>query len=60
MSGTDLSKMSNPDQRATLAALKRAGKLARETAMRMETGIVIVRDGRRVVVSAAELRREQG
>ena len=58
MSADDLAKMSNPDQRATLAALQRAAKLARETAIRMNTGIVIVRDGERVYVSADELRRE--
>lgn len=58
MSAADLAKMSNPDQRATLAALQRAARIARETAIRMNTGIVIVRDGQTVHVSADELRRE--
>jgi hypothetical protein len=56
MSGVDLQRMRNPDQRATLGALRRAGKLAREMAIRMNTGIVVVRDGKRVLISAAELR----
>ena len=58
MSANDLAKMTNPDQRATLTALKRAGQAAREIAIRMDTGIVVVRDGQRVFISAAELRRE--
>lgn len=57
MTPVDISKARNPDQRAALAALRRAGKLARETAIRMNTGIVVVRDGKRVHVSAAELRQ---
>lgn len=56
MKPADLSEAKNPDQRASLPALRRAARLARETAIRMNTGIVIVRDGKRVHISAQQLR----
>ncbi len=60
MTERDLSKASNPDLRASFAALRRAAKMARETALQTNTGIVIVRDGKPVRISAAELREGKG
>lgn len=58
MSKTDLSCARNPDLRASLAGMKRAAALARQTAIQTNTEIVLVRDGKPVRVSAAELRKE--
>lgn len=58
MSKTDLSRARNPDIRASLAGMKRAAALARQTAIQTDTEIVLVRDGKPVRVSAAELREE--
>lgn len=41
--------------RGSLAAMRRAAELARLTAIQTDTSIVIVRDGKPVRVSAAEL-----
>lgn len=60
MSRTDLSQARNPDLRASLAGMKRAAALARQTAIQTDTEIVLVRDGKPVRVSAAELREEEG
>lgn len=57
MSKTDLSRARNPDIRASLAGMKRAAALARQTAIQTNTEIVLVRDGKPVRVSAAELRK---
>lgn len=56
MSKTYLSRARNPDIRASLAGMKRAAALARRTAIQTNTEIVLVRDGKPVRVSAAELR----
>ena len=53
----DISTAKNPDLRASMAAMQRAAALARKTAIQTDTGIVIVRDGRIVHVSAQELRQ---
>jgi hypothetical protein len=55
----ELSKAKNPDLRASLAAMRRAAELARQTALQTNTAIVIVRDGKTVRVSADELRGER-
>lgn len=57
MSKTDLSRARNPDIRASLAGMKRAAALARQTAIQTNTEIVLVRDGKPLRVSAAELRK---
>jgi|JI61114BRNA_FD_contig_21_12354014_length_278_multi_3_in_0_out_0_1 hypothetical protein len=57
MSKTDLSRARNPDIRASLAGMKRAAALARQTAIQTNTEIVLVRDGKPVRVSAAELQK---
>lgn len=58
MKTQDLSQAKDPDLRASLAAIQRAAQLARRTAIQTETGIVIVRDGKIVHISAEELRRD--
>lgn len=57
MKTADISTARNPDLRASMAALQRAAALARKTAIQTDTGIVIVRDGDIVHVSAQELRQ---
>jgi hypothetical protein len=52
----DIANAQDPDLRGSLAAMMRAARLARQTAMQTGTGIVIVREGRLVRVSAEELR----
>jgi mRNA degradation ribonuclease J1/J2 len=59
MSPQELSKAKNPDLRASLAAMRRAAELARQTALQTNTAIVIVRDGKTVRVTADELRVER-
>ena len=56
MSQTDLSRAKNPDLRASLAGMKRAAALARQTAIQTNTEIVLVRGGKPVRITAAELR----
>ena len=53
----DLSEAKNPDLRASLAGMHRAAAMAREIAIQTDTGIVVVRDGKPVRISAAELRK---
>ena len=57
MKTPDISTAKNPDLRASMAAMQRAAALARKTAIQTDTGIVIVRDGRIVHVSAQEPRQ---
>ena len=56
MTLADLSKAKNPKLRASLAAMHRSAEMARKIAIQTDTGIVVVRDGKRVHISAAELR----
>ena len=58
MNKTDLSLAKNPDLRASLAGMRRAAALARKTAIQTDTEIVLVRNGKPVRITAAELRRE--
>jgi imidazolonepropionase-like amidohydrolase len=58
MKSPDISTAQNPDLRASMAALQRAAASARKTAIQTDTGIVIVRDGQIVHVSAQELRQD--
>ena len=44
--------------RASMAAMKRAAALARETAIQTNTNIVTVENGKVVRISAEELRRK--
>lgn len=56
MTPQDLSKASNPDLRASLAAMQRAAEQARKTAVQTDTAIVIVKDGKLLRIPAAQLR----
>jgi hypothetical protein len=56
MTQADLSKAKNPKLRGSLAAMQRAAEMARKVAIQTDTGIVVVRDGKRVHISAEELR----
>ena len=56
MKQEDLPKAKNPDLRASLAGMRRAAALARQTAIQTDTEIVLVRGGKPVRISAAELR----
>ena len=46
----------DPGLRGSMAAMQRAALAARETAIRTDTAIVVVRDGKPVRISAAQLR----
>ena len=56
MTQADLAKAKDPDVRGSLAAMRRAAAMARQTAIQTDTGIVVVRDGKPVVISAQQLR----
>jgi hypothetical protein len=60
MTEADLPKAKNSDLRGSLAAMRRAAAMARETAIQTDTGIVVVRDGKPVVISAQQLREGKG
>ena len=59
MTQRDLSQAKNPDLRASLAAMRRAAEMARDTAIQTNTEIVIVKDGKPVRITAEELRKER-
>ena len=54
----DIATALDPDLRASLAAMRRSARLARQTAMQTDTGIVIVQNGQMVRISAEELRED--
>jgi len=56
MTQKDLSQAKNPDLRASLVAMRRAAEMARRVAIQTDTEIIVVRDGKPVRISAAELR----
>ncbi|HLS21692.1 MAG TPA: hypothetical protein VK058_03705 [Paenalcaligenes sp.] len=55
----DISQAKDPFLRNSFEALKRAAQLAREEAIRTNTGIVVLREGRVVKVPAETLRMER-
>jgi hypothetical protein len=59
MTEKELCRAKNPDLRASLAAMRRTGELARQTAIQTNTAIVTVRDGKPVRIPAEELRRNE-
>lgn len=59
MTQQELSKATNPDLRASLVAMRRSAEMAHKTAIQTDTGIVVVKDGKPVRITAEELRREQ-
>lgn len=56
MKHQDITQASNPDLRGSLTAMKRAAELARRTAIQTDTEIVVVRDGKTVLIPAKQLR----
>ena len=58
MSPKDISQAKNPDLPNSLVALRRAGELARETAIRTGTDIIVRRNGHRVRIPAQTLSAE--
>ena len=54
----DLSQAKDPDLRASFAALQRAAEEARKIAIATGTGIVVVKDGKIVEISARELQEQ--
>lgn len=59
MKQEDLHLATNPDLVGSLAAIRRAAALARDIAIQTNTAIIIVRDGKRVRITAEELLRER-
>ena len=58
MNPDDIANAKDPDLQGALAALQRAAQQAREIAIQTNTGIVVVKDGKIVHISADELRQE--
>ncbi|MEQ1494851.1 MAG: hypothetical protein ABL912_03705 [Novosphingobium sp.] len=56
MAKRDLSECRHADMRGSLAAMRRAAEMARQIAIDTNTEIVVLRDGKVVRISAAELR----
>ena len=56
MRSSNLSEAKDPVLRGSMAAMRRAAALARKIAIQTDTGIVVVRNGKVVHISAAELR----
>lgn len=59
VSGADISKAKSSLLRGSLPAMRRAALLARKTAIQTDTEIVLVERGKRVKITAAELRDDQ-
>ncbi|MAY26552.1 MAG: hypothetical protein CMK02_09720 [Polycyclovorans sp.] len=58
MSMRPISEAKNPDLRASVAAMQRAARLAREIAIKTNTCLVISRDGPTVRIPPEVLREE--
>ncbi len=56
MKTRDIAEAKSPDLRNALAAMRRAAEMARQTAIQTNTGIIMVKDGKIVHISAQELR----
>lgn len=59
MNTKPIADATNPLLRQSYAALQQAAQLAREEAIKTNTGIVVSRNGKVVTISAAELKAEQ-
>jgi hypothetical protein len=51
--------LSDPEIRDAINAMQRAAQLARETAIQTDTAIIILQDGKRIRLTADELRKQQ-
>ena len=58
MNPKPITEAKDPDLRASVAAMQRAAALARETAIRTDTDLVVVKDGQLVRIPAQVLRAE--
>jgi hypothetical protein len=56
MNSESLDAATNPDLVNSLTALRRAARMAREVAVRTDTEIVVIRDGKLVRITAEDLR----
>lgn len=59
MNTKNIFEAKDPFLKESFLALQEAAKLAREVAIRTNTGIVILQDGEVVTVSAEELRAQE-
>ena len=59
MKTSELQQAKNPDLIASVAAIKRAAQLARQTAIQTNTAIVIIKDGVLCRISAEELKQQE-
>jgi hypothetical protein len=58
MKASELQLAKNPDLIASVAAIKRAAQLARQTAIQTNTAIVVIKDGVLCRISAEELKQQ--
>lgn len=58
MTMKDISEAKDPDLRASVAAMRRAAELARQTAIRTDTDLVVVKNGQLVRIPAHVLRAQ--
>ena len=54
----DISEARDPDLRASVAAMHRAAQMARETAIRTDTDLVVMKNGQLIRIPAQALRAE--
>ncbi|NLY25975.1 MAG: hypothetical protein GX049_00250 [Alcaligenaceae bacterium] len=59
MAPKDIALAKNPDLRGSFAAMQRAAQSARDIAIQTNTAIIVVRNGQRIRITAAELRKER-
>ena len=57
MTQEQLAQAKDKDLPASLVAIRRAARMAREEAVRTDTAIIVMRDGKLVRVTADELRK---
>lgn len=57
MTQQELSQAKDKDLAASLIAMRRAARMAREQAVRTDTAIIVIRNHRPVRVTAEELRK---
>ncbi len=58
MTGKDISQAKDKDLVGSLAAMRRAARMAREQAILTNTAIVVMKDNKLVRVTAEELRKQ--
>ena len=58
MKTKDISEAKDPDLRASVVAMRRAAQMARETAIRTGTDLVVMKNGQIIRIPAQVLRAE--